>query len=48
MCYIVVWPSALETLCKKIGQNICIFVESQPLETLLKSAFLNVAATGIK
>ena len=39
MCYIVVWPSALETLCKQIGQNSCIFVASQPLEALLNQHF---------
>ena len=43
----VMWPSALVILCKKFGQNSCILVVSQPLEASRRSAFSNVAATGI-
>ena len=30
----VMWPSALVILCSKFGQNSCILVVSQPLESL--------------
>ena len=43
----VVWPSELVTSCNKFGKNSCILVVSQPLETLCRSAFSNLAATGI-
>ena len=43
----VFWPCALATLCEKCGQNSCILVVSQPLKALRRSAFLNLAATGI-
>ena len=43
----VMWPSALVTLCNKCGQNSCMLVVSQPLEALRRSAFSDVAATGI-
>ena len=43
----VLWPSALATLCNKFGQNSYILVVSHPLEALRRSAFSNLAATGI-
>ena len=43
----VMWPSEQVILCNKFGQNSCMFVVSQPLEALRRSAFSNVAATGI-
>ena len=43
----VLWPSALATLSNKFGQNSCILVVSQPLETLHRSAFSNLAIMGI-
>ena len=43
----VMWPNALVILCRKFGQNSCILVVSQPLETLRISTFSNVAAMGI-
>ena len=43
----VTWPRAWVILCNKFGQNICMFVVSQPLEALRRSAFSNVAAMGI-
>ena len=43
----VMWPRALVILCNKFGQNSCMFVVSQPLEALCRSAFSYVAATGI-
>ena len=41
----VMWPSALVTLCNKLGQNSCMLVVSQPLHG--STAFKNLAATGI-
>ena len=43
----VLWPSALATLCNQFGKNSCILVVSHPLEALHRSAFSNLAATGI-
>ena len=43
----VLSPSALATLCNKFGQNSCILVVSHLLEALRRSAFSNLAATGI-
>ena len=44
----VLWPSTLATLfTHKFGQNSCILVVSHPFEALRRSAFSNLAATGI-
>ena len=43
----LLWPSALPTLCNKFGHNSCILVGSHSLEALRRSAFSNLAATGI-
>ena len=43
----VIWPRVLLTLCNKFGQNSCMLVASQPFEVLRRSAFSNVAPTGI-
>ena len=43
----VLWSNALATLCNKFGHNSCILVVSHPLEALRRSAFSNLAATGI-
>ena len=43
----VMWPSALVILCNQFGQNSCMLVVSLPLEASRRSAFSNVAATGI-